>query len=159
MQDLSLSGLLHRDEQGNLHCRTTAQNPRKYSLLSGKELGLEEHTRLKLSHGVVVRVDGSQRMMFELLRRRRRDSADSIALRFSMIVDKMGVRNGSTLEKFGTLERELGLGPGLGDLDEGAECDFTTLDLELTFSGESDRRSERRLCGWLIEADDESEPL
>jgi len=57
-----------------------------------------------------------------------------------MIVDKMGVRDGSTLEKFGTLERELGLDPGLGDLDEGAEYDFTTRDLELSFSGESDRR-------------------
>jgi hypothetical protein len=38
-----------------------------------------------------------------------------------MIVERIEVREGSTLEKFGTPDRELGRAPGLDDLDEGAE--------------------------------------
>ena len=114
---------------------------KKFVIICVQELGFKEHTRLKLSHGVVVRVVGSQRLMLKLFRRRRSDSAESTALLFSMIGDKIAARDGSTLEKFGTLCRGLGLGPGLGDLDEGAEFDCITLDPELLpLAGASKRR-------------------
>jgi len=43
-----------------------------------------------------------------------------------MIVERLAVLEGRSLEKFGTQEREFDWGPGLEDLEEGAEWDLSS---------------------------------
>lgn len=62
------------------------------------------------------------------LRRYLRDSTDSAADLFPIIVERLAVLEGRSLEKFGTQERELDRAPGLEDLEEGAECDLSSSD-------------------------------
>jgi hypothetical protein len=85
-----------------------------------------EHTIFSLSQGVVVRQVGSHRLTLQPLRRYLRDSTDSAPDLISMIVERLAVLEGRSLEKFGTQEREFDWGPGLEDLEEGAEWDLSS---------------------------------